>query len=63
MAIDREKIFLYNAKKADAKIQIGFPARASGNNGEERMVKTPDGKLRLYRKELGTWYYLEFTRT
>ena len=63
MAIDREKRFLYNAKKADAKIQIGFPARASGNNGEERMVITPDGKLRLYRKELGTWYYLEFTRT
>ena len=63
MAIDREKRFLYNAKKADAKIQIGFPARASGNNGEERMVKRPDGKLRLYRKELGTWYYLEFTRT
>ena len=63
MAIDREKRFLYNANKADAKIQIGFPARASGNNGEERMVKTPDGKLRLYRKELGTWYYLEFTRT
>ena len=63
MAIDREKRFLYNAKKADAKIQIGFPARASGNNGEERMVKTPDGKLRLYRKELGTWYFLEFTRT
>ena len=63
MAIDREKRFLYNAKKADAKIQIGFPAIASGNNGEERMVKTPDGKLRLYRKELGTWYYLEFTRT
>jgi len=27
------------------------------------MVKTPDGKLRLYRKELGAWYYLEFTRT
>ena len=63
MAIDREKRFLYNAKKADAKIQIGFPASASGNNGEERMVKTPDGKLRLYRKELGAWYYLEFTRT
>jgi len=26
------------------------------------LVKTPDGKLRLYRKELGAWYYLEFTR-
>jgi hypothetical protein len=63
MPIDREKRFLYNAKKADAKIQIGFPSNASGNNGEERMVKTPDGKLRLYRKELGAWYYLEFTRT
>jgi len=63
MPIDREKRFLYNAKKADAKIQMGFPANASGNNGEERMVKTPDGKLRLYRKELGAWYYLEFTRT
>ena len=32
-------------------------------NGEERIVKTPDGKLRLYRKELGAWYYLEFTRS
>jgi hypothetical protein len=63
MAIDREKRFLYNTKKVDAKIQIGFPASTSGNNGEERMVKTPDGKLRLYRKELGAWYYLEFTRT
>ena len=63
MPIDRENRFLYNAKKADSKIQIGFPASASGNNGEERMVKTPDGKLRLYRKELGAWYYLEFTRS
>jgi len=63
MAIDREKRFLYNAKKVDSKIQIGFPPKASGNDGEERMVKTPDGKLRLYRKELGAWYYLEFTRS
>ena len=63
MAIDREKRFLYNSKKADAKIQIGFPASASGSNGEERIVKTSDGKLRLYRKELGACYYLEFTRT
>ena len=35
----------------------------SGNDGEERVIKTPDGKLRLYRKELGAWYYLEFTRS
>jgi|TARA_R100000049_G_C1929912_1_gene73942 hypothetical protein len=63
MPIDREKRFLYNSKKPDGKLQIGFPVRASGNNGEERIVKTPDGKLRLYRKELGAWYYLEFTRS
>jgi hypothetical protein len=49
MPIDREKRFLYNSKKPNGKLQIGFPARASGNNGEERIVKTPDGKLRLYR--------------
>ena len=63
MAIDREKRFLYNSKGVKTKLQIGYPANSSGNNGEERIVKTPDGKLRLYRKELGTWYYLEFTRS
>jgi len=63
MAIDREKRFLYNSKGAKRNLQIGYPANSSGNNGEERIVKTPDGKLRLYRKELGTWYYLEFTRS
>jgi len=63
MAIDREKRFLYNSKGVDTKLQKGFPANSSGNNGEQRVVKTPDGKLRLYRKELGAWYYLEFTRS
>ena len=63
MAIDREKRFLYNSKGVKTKLQIGFPAKNSGNDGEERVVKTPDGKLRLYRKELGAWHYLEFTRS
>ena len=63
MAIDREKRFLYNSKGVKTNIQAGVPARGGGNNGEERIVKTSDGKLRLYRKELGAWYYLEFTRT
>ena len=63
MAIDREKRFLYNSKGVDTKLQIGYPSKKSGNDGEERVVKTPDGKLRLYRKELGAWYYLEFTRS
>ena len=47
MAIDREKRFLYNSKKVDGKLQMGFPARASGRDGEERIVKTPNGKLRF----------------
>ena len=63
MSIDREKRFLYNSKGVDTKLQKGFPANSSGNDGEQRVVKTPDGKLRLYRKELGAWYYLEFTRS
>ncbi len=63
MGIDREKRFLYNSKGTDVKMQIGYPFKKSGNDGEQRIIKTPDGKLRLYRKELGTWYYLEFTRT
>ena len=42
---------------------MGFPSSTSGNNGEERIVKTPNGKLRLYRKEIGAWWYLEFTRS
>ena len=54
MAIDREKRFLYNSKSVDTKLQVGYPSKTSGNNGEERVVKTPDGKLRLYRKELGS---------
>jgi len=62
MAIDREKRFLYNSKGVKTKLQKSYPAKSSGNDGEERLVKTPDGKLRLYRKELGAWYYLEFTR-
>ena len=63
MAIDREKRFLYNSKGVDTKLQKGYPSKTSGGDGEERVVKTPDGKLRLYRKELGSWYYLEFTRS
>ena len=63
MGIDREKRFLYNSKGVDRKLQIGYPSKQTGSDGEERIVKTPDGKLRLYRKELGAWHYLEFTRS
>jgi hypothetical protein len=63
MAIDREKRFLYNSKGVKRNLQLGYPSNNSGNDGEERIVKTPDGKLRLYRKELGAWHYLEFTRS
>ena len=63
MAIDREKRFLYNTKGIETKLQVGVPARNTGNDGEERIVKTNNGKLRLYRKELGAWYFLEFTRS
>ena len=63
MAIDREKRFLYNSKAVKTKLQQGYPSNDSGNDGEERLVKTPDGKLRLYRKEIGAWHYLEFTRS
>jgi len=63
MSIDREKRFLYNSKGVAAKLQIGFPALREGSDGDERIVKTPNGKLRLYRKELGAWWYLEFTRS
>ena len=61
--MDREKRFLYNSKGVKTNLQKGYPASNSGNDGEERVVKTPDGKLRLYRKELGAWHYLEFTRS
>ena len=63
MPIDREKRFLYNSKSVATKLQTGYPSKTSGSDGEERVVKTPDGKLRLYRKEIGAWYYLEFTRS
>jgi len=63
MPIDREKRFLYNSKGVKTKLQQGYPSNDSGNDGEERIVKTPDGKLRLYRKELGAWHFLEFTRS
>ena len=63
MAIDREKRYLYNTKGIKTKLQVGVPAKNTGNDGEERIVKTSDGKLRLYRKKLGAWYFLEFTRT
>jgi|TARA_R110000765_G_scaffold220907_1_gene324809 hypothetical protein len=63
MSIDREKRLLLNTKGIKANLQTGVPSRSSGNNGEERIVKTSDGRLRLYRKELGAWYYLEFTRS
>ena len=43
MGIDREKRFLYNSKGVDTKLQIGYPSKKSGNDGEERVVKTPDG--------------------
>ncbi len=63
MAIDREKRFLYNTKGIKTKLQTDVPARNTGNDGEVRIVKTSDGKLRLYRKQLGAWYFLEFTRS
>ena len=63
MAIDREKRYLYNTKGIKTKLQVGVPAKNTGNDAEERIVKTSDGKLRLYRKQLGAWYFLEFTRT
>ena len=63
MAIDREKRYLYNTKGIKTKLQVGVPAKNTGNDSEERIVKTSDGKLRLYRKQLGAWYFLEFTRT
>ena len=47
MAIDREKRFLYNSKAVKTKLQQGYPSSNSGEDGEERIVKTPDGKLRL----------------
>ena len=61
--MDREKRFLYDSKGVKTKLQKSFPPKDSGNDGEERIVKTPNGKLRLYRKELGAWHYLEFTRS
>ena len=61
MSIDREKRFLYNSKGVKTKLQEGYPSNNSGNDGEERLVKTPDCNLSLYRKELGAWHFLEFT--
>ncbi len=63
MAIDREKRFLYNSKGVKTKLQRGVPPATSGNDGEERVVRTSNGKVRLYRKELGAWHYIEFTRS
>ena len=63
MSIDREKRFLYNSKGVKTKLQRGVPPATSGNDGEERIVRTSNGKVRLYRKELGAWHYIEFTRS
>jgi hypothetical protein len=63
MAVDREKRFLYNSKELSTKAQAGYPAKNSGSDGEQRIAKTPDGKLRLYRKQFGAWYYIDFTRS
>jgi|TARA_R100001530_G_C4216931_1_gene128909 hypothetical protein len=63
MSYDREKRVTVNSKGNKKFLQSVVPAKQSGDNGDERIIKTADGKLRLYRKELGTWYYLEFTRS
>jgi len=63
MSIDREKRFLYNSKGVKTKLQRGVPPATSGNDGEERVVRTSNGKVRLYRKELGARHYIEFTRS
>ena len=63
MSYDREKRTVMNSKGAKTVFSTGIPATGTGNNGEERIIKAPNGKLRLYRKELGAWYYLEFTRS
>ena len=63
MPIDREKRFLYNSKGVKTKLQRGVPPATSGNAREERIVRTSNGKVRLYRKELGAWHYIEFTRS
>jgi len=63
MSYDREKRTVMNSKGAKTVFSTAIPAAGVGNNGEERIIKTSNGKLRLYRKELGAWYYLEFTRS
>ena len=40
MPIDREKRFLYNSKGVKTKLEIGYPSNKSGNDGEERVIKT-----------------------
>ena len=38
MSIDREKRFLYNSKDVAKKLRLGYPAKGSGNDGEERVI-------------------------
>jgi len=53
---------LRRMKKDDSSILRRPPASSSMADGEERLVLSGDNNLRIYRKEAGIVWFLEFTR-
>ncbi len=63
MSIGNVERRLRRMKKDSSDISPNPPAASSMVNGEERLVLSGDNNLRIYRKEAGILWFVEFTRS
>jgi len=61
--MNRQLRALQHQKERGALFVKSPPSKTEGSNGDTRYVKISNTTLRLYRKELGIWWYIEFTRS
>ena len=52
-----------NSKANKRVLTSNIPARKEGLDGEERVAKITNKGVRLYRKELGQWWYTQFQQS
>jgi len=62
MPNDRKSRVLEHKKRSEMTLQRRVPALREMIDGEEVLVQSGGNKLRLYRKEMGQLWYLEFDR-
>ena len=60
--MDRAIRNLVNSKATKTPLSNGAPALRDGTDGDQRLAKVSDG-IRLYRKELGKWWFTPLQRS